>query len=98
MPQQPIRNPDGTLQVAPPTMSAFAPQATQPPPPPVTATIPGGAPPPSPGIAGAIHDMIAALASAFAPRSITQAKQRTDQAVNDAQGASQPSLADELGK
>ncbi len=37
----------------------------------------------------AIHAMIGALAQHFAPRSITQAKQRTDQAVDKADLASE---------
>jgi hypothetical protein len=69
-------NPDGTVQVAPPTQSAFAPQPTQAPPPmqaPVAA-------PPTATPAGAIFDAIKALAMHFAPKSVTQIKQRNDQA------------------
>lgn len=77
----PGTNPDGTVQVAPPTMSAFAPQATQPPPP---QQAPPGASTASPGVAGAIRDMIAALAQAFAPKGITQAGKKINQQVNQA--------------
>ena len=92
---QPVRNPDGTLQVAPPTISAFSPQASQSAPAPPMQQPAQAA---SPDAQGAIHALIAALASAFAPRSIVQAKQRTDQAVDAATGAQAPSLADELSR
>lgn len=78
----PQMNPDGTVQVAPPTMSAFSPAASASAPPPPQAAQPGATA--TPEAAGAIHALIAALAQAFAPKSITQAKQRTEQAVNDA--------------
>ena len=77
-------NPDGTVQVAPPTRSAFAPQAVQP--------APAAQPPlqvsssPSPDAAGAIRSLIAALAQAFAPKSVTQIKARADQGEAAAQG------------
>lgn len=80
---QPQRNPDGTLQVAPPTVSAFAPQPGQPAPP----AMQGPTAAATPEAQGAIHALIAALASAFAPRAVVQAKQRTDKAVDDASGA-----------
>lgn len=81
----PGRNPDGTVQLAPPTMSAFSPAASQSAPPPQAAA-PGA--PATPEAAGAIKALIAALAQAFAPRSIVQAKQRTEKAINEASGGS----------
>jgi hypothetical protein len=90
---QPQRNPDGTIQVAPPTVSAFAPQATQAAPPMQAPTQAA-----TPEAQGAIHALIAALASAFAPRSIVQAKARTDNAVEDASGGKSATLADELSQ
>lgn len=45
----------------------------------------------SPGLGGAISDAIKALASAFAPKAITQRPTQIEQTVNDATGAqSQP--------
>ena len=77
-------NPDGTVQAAPPTQSAFAQPLGQ--------AFAGQAPPPmappqqtgTPGISGAILDAIKALALHFAPKAITEAKPRTDRAVDDA--------------
>jgi hypothetical protein len=45
----------------------------------------------SPGVSGAISDMIGALAKAFAPRAITQRPQRIENAVDEASGAPQTS-------
>lgn len=82
----PQMNPDGTVQVAPPTMSAFAPQVGQPPPP---AQAPAGpASTATPGAAGAIQALIAALAQAFAPKAITQRKAAIDQQVEKGSGDS----------
>lgn len=80
----PLVNPDGTVQAAPPTQSAFgqpmgAPGAPQAAPP---VQVHSG----TPGFSGAILDAIRALAQAFAPKSLTQAKARTDQNVNKAEG------------
>jgi hypothetical protein len=58
----PTVNPDGTVQVAPPTQSAFAPQPTQAPPP-----VPQQAAAPSPGFAGALLEMIQHLMGALKP-------------------------------
>lgn len=71
-------NPDGTVQVAPPTMSAFAPRPSQPAPPQQPT---GPASTAAPGAAGAIQALIAALAQAFAPKGLTQRKAAVDQAV-----------------
>jgi len=78
-------NPDGTVQVAPPTQSAFAPQATQPPPPQALGQAFNGAPPTpgTPGMSGAILDAIKALAMHFAPKSVTDIKARTNKTVDD---------------
>lgn len=81
----PLVNPDGTIQAAPPTQSAFAQ------PPMAAPGAPQAAPPVqvhsgTPGFSGAILDAIRALAQAFAPKSLTQAKARTDQNVNKAEG------------
>lgn len=45
----------------------------------------------SPGVGGAIHDMVAALASAFAPKSITQRSKAVQQHVDADSGAPQNS-------
>lgn len=79
------RNPDGTVQTAPPTMSAFSPaaSASAPAPPPQAAT-PGSSA--APGATGAIQALIAALAQAFAPKALTQRKAATNQAIDKASG------------
>ena len=77
-------NPDGTVQVAAPTQSAFAQPLGQ--------AFNGGAPAPAampvstgtPGISGAILDAIKALALHFGPKSVTDIKARTNRAVDDA--------------
>ncbi len=74
----PTVNPDGTVQVAPPTMSAFAQPAGALPPP---------APQPAPQVQSTdptqnpIYALIQALASAFAPKGITQRKAAINEAV-----------------
>jgi len=73
-------NPDGTVQVAPPTMSAFSPQASAsapPPPRPVQAQAPDP---------GAIANLVAMLAKVFAPRSIVQRPQVLQQQQQQAEG------------
>lgn len=87
----PQLNPDGTVQVAPPTMSAFSPAASA-----SAAPPPQPAAPPAAPAAGAIQALIAAIAQAFAPRSIVDAKARTGQAINKAEGGS--TLGDELSR
>ncbi len=84
----PQMNPDGTVQVAPPTQSAFGPASASAPPPPMQAqpVHPVG----HPGFSGAIQDLVAMLAKVFAPRSVTQQGVRTEDAVNQAEGVSQP--------
>jgi hypothetical protein len=77
-------NPDGTVQAAPPTMSAFAQQPGVMPGQPV-------APPTNyqtgtPGFSGALMDMIKALASSLGPKSITQHKSQLNQQEQQAQG------------
>jgi hypothetical protein len=72
-------NPDGTIQVAPPTMSAFSPAASPSAPPPPAAPGPTAAP----QAAGAIQALIAALAQAFAPKAITQRKAVINQQLGD---------------
>lgn len=46
----------------------------------------GQSSPGSPGISGAIKDAVSAVASAFAPKSITQRSAKVDQTVNQSQG------------
>ena len=80
----PQTNPDGTVQVMPPLASAFgSASASAPPPPaqPVPQVQSAGA---DPSFAGAIMALIHSLASSFAPKGITQAKSRTDEAVDKA--------------
>ena len=52
--------------------------------------------PGSPGVSGAIKDLIGALAQAFAPRSITQHKAKIDQAVQQGSGGPGGSLGDQF--
>lgn len=80
----PNLNPDGTQQVSPPLESAFGPASASAPPPPMTQA--PGAPPTSadPSFAGAIMALIHSLASSFAPKSIVNAKARTNQAIDNA--------------
>jgi hypothetical protein len=86
----PQMNPDGTMQVAPPTQSAFGPASASAPPPPMQAqpVQPVG----HPGFSGAIQDLVAMLAKVLGPKSITQAPQREAQREAEAQG-----LGDQLG-
>lgn len=88
----PIRNADGTVQVAPPTRSAFAPQPTQAPPPVQAAPQQGAGQGASPGFAGAILDAIKAIAGAVAPRAIVQRRQAVDGVVDQAAGAPPPGV------
>jgi hypothetical protein len=46
---------------------------------------------PTPGIAAGIQALIASLAKAFAPKSLTQADKRTEQAVDQQSGSPQSS-------
>lgn len=79
----PQLNPDGTVQVAAPTQSAFAQPLGQ--------AFTGGAPapaamPPStgtPGFSGALLDAIKAIAQHLAPKAVTDIKARTNQAIDD---------------
>lgn len=80
----PQPNADGTVQVAPSTISAFSPAARQSAPPPPQAATPGAQAPPE--AAGAIQALIAALAQAFAPKALTQRKTVVNQAVDRASG------------
>jgi hypothetical protein len=77
-------NPDGTVQVAAPTQSAFAPQPTQAPPPPMQA--PPGAAQGAPGVSDAIFQAIKALAMHFGPKAITEAPAREKQQEEQALG------------
>jgi hypothetical protein len=80
-------NPDGTVQVSPPLASAFGPASASAPPPPMQAQ-PGvqpTSPQADPGFAGAIMSLLHQLMQ-FAPKSVTQAKARTDQNVSDQGG------------
>lgn len=43
----------------------------------------------TPGAGGAIGDLVAALARAFAPKALTQRSQRVNQAVDEASGSPQ---------
>jgi hypothetical protein len=80
----PQLNPDGTVQVAPPTQSAFAPQPMQPAPPPqqMAPQVSNG----TPGISGAILDAIKALIPHLAPHAVTDIKARNAQNESKALG------------
>jgi hypothetical protein len=77
-------NPDGTVQVAAPTQSAFAPQPGQAPPP-----QPQGAPAPQPGFVNALLEMIQHLTGALKPGAPGAASgiKHVDDAVNAADPA-----------
>lgn len=47
----------------------------------------GSSSPGSPGISGAIKDAISAIATTFGPKSLTQAKQRTEKAISQNDGS-----------
>ena len=81
-----MANLDGTVQVAPPTRSAFAPQPTQPAPPPQMPGPGAAGPAGQQGIAGAIQAMIAALAHALAPRSIVDRSRAIQGGVEEGSG------------
>jgi len=82
---QPIVNPDGTVQVAPPRISAFSPQASAsaPPPPPMqpTAVRSQGTPD-----QGAIYNLVNMLTQLFAPQSITQRGPKLKEQQQQAEG------------
>jgi hypothetical protein len=48
----------------------------------------------TPGPAGAIHDFVAALTRAFAPKSITQRSAKLDQGVEQNDASNPPKLGD----
>lgn len=78
-------NPDGTTQVLPPLQSAFGPASASAPPPPMQAQAPGVQPATAaPGFADAIMALIHSLVGAAAPRSVTDIKGRTNQAIDKA--------------
>lgn len=69
--------PDPSVQTGTPTGPYFNPNNGQP------SSSPG-----SPGVSGAIKDLLGALAQALAPKAITQRHQKVDQAVAQGSGAS----------
>jgi hypothetical protein len=78
-------NPDGTVQVSPPLASAFGPASASAPPPPPQPTQTGQPTSSDPSFAGALLALIHSVAMAAAPKSITQAKARTDQNIANAE-------------
>jgi hypothetical protein len=74
-------NPDGTVQVSPPLASAFGPASASAPPPPTQPTQTGQPTSSDPSFAGALLALIHSVAMAAAPKSITQAKARTEQNI-----------------
>ncbi len=88
----PQMNPDGTVQVAPPTQSAFGPASASAPPPPMQAQPQAQAGAHPGGFSDAIYNLVAVLAKVLGPKSITQAPQREAQQEAEAQG-----LGDQLG-
>ena len=80
-------NPDGTVQVAPPQISAFSPQASAsaPPPPPSPQAQAAAA---HPGFGEAILQMLSQLASALNPK-VARVPRATEAAIN-AQSNGQP--------
>ena len=79
-------NPDGTVQVAPPTQSAFGPASASAPPPPPSPQAQAAAA--HPGFGEAILQMLSQLASALNPKT-TRAPRATEAAV-EAQSNGQP--------
>jgi hypothetical protein len=83
-------NPDGTVQVAPPQISAFSPQASGGAPPPSAAPPVQTSSAPQPGFADAIMALIHALAGNVNPsRHLTQRPGVVDSTVDDAAGLGQ---------
>ncbi len=78
-------NPDGTVQVAPPTQSAFGPASASAPPPPSPQAQAAAA---HPGFGEAILQMLSQLASALNPKT-ARAPRATEAAIN-AQSNGQP--------
>ena len=83
-------NADGTKQVAPPTQSAFAKDSSDLASAPKVAPQPLQAPMGTPGFSGAIVDLMRALASSFAPRSIVQRPQLLQQQIAANDGSNPP--------
>lgn len=81
-------NPDGTVQVAPPTISAFSPQASASAPPPAAPPLSpqGQAAAAHPGFAEALLQMISQLGQALNPNK-ERAPRRTEEAINAADPA-----------
>ncbi len=79
-------NPDGTVQVAPPTQSAFGPAGYGAPPPPPPSQAQAAAA--HPGFGEAILQMLSQLASALNPK-VARAPRATEAAIN-AQSNGQP--------
>jgi hypothetical protein len=78
-------NPDGTIQAAPPTMSAFSPQASPSAPPPPAQPAPVQAQ--QGGFADALVQMIKALMGNTKPgQQLASRGHQIDQQVNDASG------------
>ena len=80
---QPNVNPDGTVQVTPPKISAFSPQASASAPPPPTLSPQGQAAAAHPGFAEALMQMISQLGQALNPNK-ERAQRRTEEAINAA--------------
>jgi hypothetical protein len=70
-----VPNPDGTVQVAPPTMSAFGPASAGAPSPPAPAPAA-----PQPGFAEALMQMLHQLTQALNPQ-VQRAPRATEQAI-----------------
>ncbi len=79
-------NPDGTVQVAPPQISAFSPQASASAPPPPSPQAQAAAA--HPGFGEAILQMLSQLASALNPK-VARVPRATEAAIN-AQSNGQP--------
>ena len=80
---QPNVNQDGTVQVMPPKISAFSPQASASAPPPPTLSPQGQAAAAHPGFAEALMQMISQLGQALNPNK-ERAPRRTEEAINAA--------------
>jgi hypothetical protein len=79
----PSLNPDGTVQVAPPTQSAFGPASVSAPPPPA-AQPPQRPTQVDPGFAGAILTLLKGLVSTLAPGQLLHRDVDVDAQVNKA--------------
>ncbi len=94
---QPNVNRDGTVQVAPPQISAFSPQASASAPPPPSPSPQAQAAMQHPGFGEAIMQMISQLMSALNPNA-ARTPRATENAINQADPGPNAALGQQFGK